>query len=151
MYKDNGNNMPPCKVGSSTSEITKGTSMNRTYKMPIAIALCSVSVLAAGYLQVKAQEVGHAFNMQDVFKAHTTRAGKLSMTFTKSTKLCSALLSPNSRDTIDAPNNWGSSTCQNFAWSIGSDNYQLGCANPDNVSWGNANGGTPSDDRCNWQ
>lgn len=67
-------------------------------------------------------------------------------------KICSGIhsMSFNWRDTIIVPNDWKAATCQNFAHSLGANQYQLGCANPSSFSWGDRDGSSPADNKCGW-
>jgi hypothetical protein len=105
-------------------------------------------------LRVRASQASTSVKKQMTIKesltaSHTT-AALADTGISTSVKLCSGVLAPNWRDTITVPDSWKAGTCQGFASSIGTSAYQLGCANPDNFSWGNPNGGTPPDNRCNW-
>ncbi|MBE9001405.1 hypothetical protein IQ274_25125 [Nostoc sp. LEGE 12447] len=51
------------------------------------------------------------------------------------TKLCSAVVSGNWRDTISVPATWNPQTCATFAAKIGAQTYQLGCVFGDSFSW----------------
>lgn len=87
-----------------------------------------------------------SFNLREGFIAHTaTGAG-----VTVPTKICSAVHPFDWRDTIVVPDTWKSSSCQNFAHSLGVGQYQLGCANTASFSWGDASGSTPEDNQCGW-
>lgn len=54
------------------------------------------------------------------------------------TKLCSAAVSGNFRDTISVPSGWSYRTCRSFALSIKATSYQLGCTSNTGYSWGSA-------------
>lgn len=82
------------------------------------------------------------------FLAHTTPGAGAATP----AKLCSAVHALNARwrDTIIAPDNWGRATCQNFANSLGTREYQLGCVNPGSFSWGDNKGSMPQENQCKW-
>jgi len=115
-----------------------------------ALAGTLLLVLAFTYGHVQA-EASAQTAMKDSSKAHTTKNAHPNSGIQGSTKLCSAIGPPSFRDTIDAPDSWDAAMCQSFSFSIGPPHYQLGCANPDNTSWGGWDGATPPDNRCNWK
>ncbi len=65
-------------------------------------------------------------------------------------KICSGILNANWRDSITVPNTWNAEACKGFSQSIGTNQYQLGCANRNSISWGAVNGGTPAENACRW-
>ena len=65
-------------------------------------------------------------------------------------KVCSGIQSGSWRDSISVPNTWTSEACKGFTQSVGTNTYQLGCANKNSISWGGLNGGTPAENSCGW-
>jgi hypothetical protein len=84
----------------------------------------------------------------EAFLPHTTPGVGAPMPL----KFCSGVhaMSVRWRDTIIVPNDWKAATCQNFAHSLGANQYQLGCANPSSFSWGDRDGSSPPDNKCGW-
>ena len=64
-------------------------------------------------------------------------------------KVCSGVLNANWRDTITVPDTFTAEACKGFSQSIGTNMYQLGCLQPNSISWGGLNSGTPSPN-CGW-
>jgi hypothetical protein len=123
--------------------------MNRT-RIFAVVAVCVVCVLGAGYFRAVAQQGTHTAAVSDMSASQGTPATNPRTPITGSLKLCSGVFSPSWRDTITVPDTWTSDVCKSYSKSIITPAYQLGCANPDNVSWGKINGGVPADNRCNW-
>ena len=64
-------------------------------------------------------------------------------------KVCSAFIRGEFRDSTQVPAGWTSGTCSRWAQNMGAENFQLGCLQSNNYSWGTFNGGIPSPN-CGW-
>jgi hypothetical protein len=117
------------------------------------LALACLGIISVGHVGANAQmeksakKETKALSMSQALKAHTT-AGATGLA--APIKLCSGIHDSAWRDTIVAPDSWKTGTCQTFAWSIGTEAYQLGCADANGFTWGNVNGGSPANNSCNW-
>lgn len=82
-------------------------------------------------------------------KQKETQVAQLVKTLTGTQKVCSAVHSPNWRDTIVVPDTWTRDTCYYWAMSINAREWQLGCFFFNWYSWGAPGGYEPSPN-CGW-
>jgi hypothetical protein len=64
-------------------------------------------------------------------------------------KVCSAIVGGNWRDSFSVPSSWNEGTCSGFARSVNAETYQLGCLLDTGVSWGDGGASRPRID-CGW-
>jgi hypothetical protein len=125
--------------------------MKKRKETSIILTFICIGVGGLGY---KSSARGSAIDPQkkitipEAYLPHTTAGAGA----TKPAKICSAVhaFSFSWRDSVVAPDDWGKASCQNFANSLGTAEYQLGCANSGSFSWGNKNGSAPTDNQCKW-
>jgi hypothetical protein len=128
------------------------TMINRGRSLIILICLTLATAMLVKYISLRASAKDSTAPMRESpaihesFLAHTTIATGI----TTPVKLCSSVQAFKWRDTMVVPDDWKAGTCQSFANSLGMTEYQLGCANPNSISWGSRNGSTPSENQCGW-
>jgi hypothetical protein len=125
--------------------------MKKRKETSIILAFICIGVGGLGYKSSARGSVNDPqkqITIPEAYLPHTTAGAGA----TKPAKICSAVhaLSFSWRDSIVAPDDWGKASCQNFANSLGTTEYQLGCANLGSFSWGNKNGSVPPDNQCKW-
>lgn len=125
--------------------------MKKHKGISIILTFICIGVGALGYKSSAGGSVNDPqkhITIPEAYLPHTTAGAGAP----KPAKICSAVhaLSFSWRDSIVAPDDWGKASCQNFANSLGTTEYQLGCANLGSFSWGNKNGSAPPDNQCKW-
>ena len=70
---------------------------------------------------------------------------------TRGAKICSAVITTSSRDTINVPDEWTAEDCRMFAATLNAMAFQLGCvfAERPRLLWGAMGGGAPNPN-CGW-
>jgi hypothetical protein len=125
--------------------------MKKRKEISMILTFVCIGVVGLGYKSSARSSVNDPqkpITIPEAYLPHTTAGAGA----TKPAKICSAVhaLSFSWRDSIVVPDDWGKASCQNFAHSLGTTEYQLGCANLGSFSWGNRNGSAPADNQCKW-
>ena len=110
------------------------------------------SSFAGTMQQVKKAKLVIGLSLLIIIMSFTTvlNFSSVAVAQTAPTKLCSAVVPGNYRDSISVPSTWTPDQCRRYASSVGASIYQLGCIFERSFSWGGLNGTPPPSNTCGW-